>query len=193
MEEIKNNNKNLLLKLICFGRCKKTKAQLLIEVNSELIKTKSQAQAFLDSAANQMNQMDVRVNKTLELEKNIAEGMLSQAEQKIEQLTIARADDLIRKLEVELNKLQATNKRISPELLDDKIKTLDKFRLEFVNSMQKSLNQINDSIEELNKKNEFAQKTFEEKSLEIDAKIEALTKFENQFTQIIENVLDKHK
>ena len=42
-------------------------------------------------------------------------------------------------------------------------------------------------------KNEFAQKTFEEKSLEIDAKIEALTKFENQFTQIIENVLDKHK
>ncbi|OQA31741.1 MAG: hypothetical protein BWY55_00318 [archaeon ADurb.Bin336] len=194
MEEIKKQQQESTAEIkSALEDAKKTKAQLLIEVNSELIKTKSQAQAFLDSAANQMNQMDVRVNKTLELEKNIAEGMLSQAEQKIEQLTIARADDLIRKLEVELNKLQATNKRISPELLDDKIKTLDKFRLEFVNSMQKSLNQINDSIEELNKKNEFAQKTFEEKSLEIDAKIEALTKFENQFTQIIENVLDKHK
>ena len=192
MDEIKKQQQESIIGIkSALEDAKKTKAQLLIEVNSEMIKTKSQAQAFLDSASNQLNQMDVRVNKTLELEKNIAEGMLSQAEQKIEQIAITRADELIGKLEVELNKLQATNKRISPELLDDKIKTLEKFRVEFIDNMQKSLSQINSSIEELNKKNEFAQKTLEEKTLAIDAKMEELTKFEKQFTQIMENVLSK--
>lgn len=170
---------------------KKTKAQLLIEVNSELIKTKSQAQAFLDSAATHLNQMDERVNKTLELERNIAEGMLTAAEQKIEQLAITRADELIEKMEVELNKLESTNKKISPQVLDDKIKTIEKFRTEFITNMQSSLSQINSAIEELNKKNEFAQSTLEEKTLAIDAKMEELTKFEKQFTQIMDNILSK--
>lgn len=190
MEELKKQQQSSVDEIkVALEEAKKIKAQLLIEVNSELIKTKSQAQAFLDSAANQLNQMDERVNKTLELERNIAEGMFSQAEQKIEQITITRADELIEKMEVELNKLQATSKRISPDILDDKIRTLEKFRVDFIENMQKSLFQINSSIDELNKKNELAQKTLEEKTLAIDAKMEELTKFEKQFTQIIEKVL----
>jgi hypothetical protein len=192
MEEIKKQQEASIAQIkTVLEDAKKTKSQLLIEVNSEMIKTKSQAQAFLDSSAAQLNQMDERVNKTLELEKNIAEGMLTQAEQKIEQLAIKRADDLIDKMEVELNKLEATNKKISPEILDDKIKTIEKFRTEFISNMQISLGQINAAIEELNKKNELAQSTLEEKTLAIDAKMEELTKFEKQFTQMMDHILGR--
>ncbi len=177
---------------LALSEAKKTKAQLIVEVNSEMIKTKSQAQAFIDSASLQLAQMDERVNKTLELEKNIAEGMLATAEQKIEQLTISRADELIEKMEVELNRLQSASKKISPEMLDQKIQTIEKFKQEFINNMQTNLSQINSAIEELNKKNEFAQNTLEEKTLAIDAKMEELTKFEKQFTQIMDNILNKN-
>jgi len=176
---------------LALNEAKKTKSQLIVEVNSEMIKTKSQAQSFIDSASIQIQQMDERVNKTLELEKNIAEGMLAQAEQKIEQLAISRADELISKMEVELNKLQSINKKISPELLDQKIQTIEKFKQEFINNMQTNLAQINVAIEELNRKNEFAQNTLEEKTLAIDAKMEELTRFEKQFTQIMDTILSK--
>ena len=193
IESAKQQQESSLAEInLALSEAKKTKTQLIIEVNSEMIKTKSQAQAFIDSASLQIQQMDERVNKTLELEKNIAEGMLAQAEQKIEQLAISKADELISKMEVELNKLQATNKKISPEMLDQKIQTIEKFKQEFIDNMQTNLAQINSAIEELNKKNELAQNTLEEKTLAIDAKMEELTKFEKQFTQMMDTILSKN-
>ncbi|MFA5125459.1 MAG: hypothetical protein WC462_00465 [archaeon] len=171
------------------SEARKTKAQMIVEMNSEMIKTKSQAQEFLDQASGQINQMDERINKTLELEKNIAEGMLAQAEQKIETLAIQRADDLIANLEVELNRLQSISKKISPEMLDQKIQVLEEFKKQFLTSMQQNLTQINSAIDELNQKNIIAERTLQEKSLVIDAKIEELTKFEKQFTERISKML----
>jgi len=168
---------------------KKTKSQMIVEMNSEMIKSKSQAQAFIDQSSAHLAQMDERINKTLELEKNIAEGMLTQAEQKIETLTIQRADELIEKIEVELNNLQSASKKISPELLEQKIAVLDEFKKQFLTSMQQSLAQINTAVEELNQKNVLADRTLQEKTLAIDAKLEELTKFEKDFSEGLDKLL----
>jgi len=170
---------------------RKAKAQLIVETNSELIKSKSQAQAFIDSASAHLNQLDERINKTLELEKNIAEGMLAQAEQKIETLTIQRADELITNLQIELNKIQAVSKKISPEMLEQKIAVLDEFKKQFLSSMQESLTQINSAIDELNKKSILADQAIAEKTLAIDAKLEELTKFEKKFLDKLEKLAKK--
>jgi len=172
---------------------KRTKTQMIVEMNSEMIKSKSQAQAFIDSASTHLNQMDERINKTLELEKNIADGMLAQAEQKIEVLTISRADELISNLQLELNKLKTETSNISPEMLEQKIKTLDEFKSQFLSSMQSSLAQINSAIDELNKKNTLAERALEEKTLAIDAKLEELTKFEKKLTDRLSKSVEKKK
>jgi hypothetical protein len=172
---------------------KKTKAQLVVEMNAELIKSKSQAQAFLDAASTHLNQMDERINKTLELEKNIAEGMLTQAEQKIEALTLQRADELISESQVELNKLRTAMKNVSPELIEQKIRTLDEFKKEFLASMQQNLVQINSAINSLNERNALAERELSEKTLIIDAKIEELTNFEKQFTEVLDKAVSKKK
>ncbi|MEI7961370.1 MAG: hypothetical protein WCI04_03465 [archaeon] len=161
---------------------KRTKSQLVIEMNSELIKSKSGAQAFLDSASAHLSQMDERINKALELEKNIAEGMLAQAEQRIEELTISRADELISQLQVELNKLQTSSMKFSPAAIEEKVVVLDGFKAQFLSSMEDALNQINGAIEELNGKSAAADRMLEEKTLAIDAKLEELTKFEKDFS-----------
>lgn len=168
---------------------KKAKSQLIVEMNSEMIKIKSSTQAFLDNASSHLVQMDQRISKALELERNIAEGMLAQAEQKIEQLTIQRADELIAKLEIELNRLRAVSKNISPETLEQKIRVLDEFRHQFLNNMQQGLSQINSAIEELNEKSIAAERALQEKTLAIDAKLEELTKFEKEFSSKLEEAL----
>jgi len=170
---------------------RRTKVQLITEMNSELIKSKSQAQEFIDKSEIHLKEMDERINKTLELEKNIAEGMLKEAEQKIEKLTIARASDLIEEMQVELNKLKTTSKEVSLEVIEQKIRTLDEFKKQFLTSMDDNLTKLNDAIKNLNEKNEQYQKELDQKTTIIDAKIEELTKFEKEFSSKLRNSLEK--
>ncbi len=175
------------------SEAKKTKSQLIVEMNSELIKSKSGAQAFLDKAQEQLDALDERINKTLELEKNIAEGLMQEAEQKIESLTITKADDLIEEMEVKLNNLKTIEKNIDPEAIEQKIKMLDEFKKQFLTNMIESLEKINSAIERLNEKNAVVEKTLEEKTLAIDAKVEELTNFEKRFTSAIHSLVNESK
>jgi hypothetical protein len=170
---------------------KKMKSKLLVEMNSELVKSQSKAQEFIDKADVRLKEMDERVNRTLTLEKNVAEGLLQETEQKIEQLTIAKADELINELQIEVNKLKSIEKNIDLEGIEQKVKMLEQFKKEFVNSIEESLTKINETIDVLNKKNELADKALKEKTLAIDAKIEELTKFEKSFTDKLDKLLEK--
>jgi len=170
---------------------KRTKAQLMIEMNSELIKAKSDAQVFIDSSERHLEELDEKVNKTLELEKNVADGLVAEAEQKIEKMTITKADDLIEQLEVKLNNLEAMQLKINPEKIDEKITLLDEFKKQFLQNIQENLTQINGAIKELNEKSEEADKLLQAKTLAIDAKIEELTKFEKKFTSNLKSLLEK--
>jgi len=211
INELKQYNKELSTNLVSMDQWKKdtatslqqitssldelrrTKSQMIVEMNSELIKSKSSAQNFLDTADSHLREIDARVNRALELEKNIADGMLQQAEQKIESLTIQRADELIADMEVEVNRLKAIEKKISPETIDAKIQVLDEFKKQFLTSMQENLAQINAAIQEINTKNALADRMLKEKTLAIDAKLEELTKFEKEFSKKMESLTKSSK
>jgi hypothetical protein len=170
---------------------KKTKSQLIMEMNSELIKSKSQSQEFIERSEKHLKETDERINKTLKLEENISEGLLAKAEQKIEKMTIAKANDIIDELQIELNKIKSIEKEVSIETLDEKIKLLDKFKSEFLNSMQQNLAKINSAIEKLNDKNVIVEKELKGRMLIFDAKIEELSKFEKEFGETMGNYLKK--
>ncbi|MDD4251099.1 MAG: hypothetical protein PHX27_02815, partial [Candidatus ainarchaeum sp.] len=172
---------------------KKTKAQLIIEVNSELIKSKSQAQKFIDDAKTQLESLDNRINKTLEFEKNIAQGLLHEAEIKIENLAIQKADELLEELELKLNKLKSIEKDINLDGLGQKIKILDQFKKEFLNNMDDNLQKINQAIEKINIQNELVSKEIGEKTIIIDAKIDELTKFEKSIANYFEKEFSNKK
>jgi len=192
VENAKKEQENSLQQIqTILADAKRTKAQLMIEMNSELIKAKSDAQVFIDSSEKHLQKLDEKVNKTLELEKNIADGLVAEAEQKIESMTIAKADDLIEKLEVKLNNLEAMQLKINPEKIDEKITLLDEFKKQFLQNIQENLTQINGAIKELNEKSEEADKLLQTKTLAIDAKIEELTKFEKSFTSKLKDLLEK--
>jgi len=65
---------------------KSTKDELLSSFNSELIESKTQAKKSLDEMGQKLASMDARINKTLQLENQIAEGLVKGAEQTIAQM-----------------------------------------------------------------------------------------------------------
>ena len=117
--------------------------------------------------------------------------MIEQAERKIETLTLQKTDDLVDDLEIRLNKLKVIETEINPDLLVQKVKVLDDFKKQFIETMKDNITQINVAIEEINKKNVDLDQLITQKMLTIDAKIEELTKFEKNFTELINNLTEK--
>ncbi|MBN1941117.1 MAG: hypothetical protein JW772_02960 [Candidatus Diapherotrites archaeon] len=76
LEEIKNEIKEL----------EETKSSLIAEMNSDLIKSKSSIAEFLDLAEKKIPEIEGRITKTLELESEIIESLVKNAESKIEEI-----------------------------------------------------------------------------------------------------------
>lgn len=192
LERTKSGRDDALAQLsAAIEEVKRTKAGMISETNSELIKIKSQTQEFIDSADAHLKEMDDRIAKTLELEKNIAEGMLQEAEQRIDELAMQKAQGLLDEMEVELNKIRAAEKQLSLDTLKQKIEILDEFKKQFLKNMEESLAKMNDSIRLLDQKNSDAERQLNERVLIFDAKIEGLEKFEKEFSAYIQELLNK--
>ncbi|MFA5357621.1 MAG: hypothetical protein WC308_01740 [archaeon] len=170
---------------------RRTKGEMISETNSELIRIKSQTQEFIDSADAHLKEMDDRIAKTLELEKNIAEGMLQEAEQRIDELAMQKAQGLLEEMEVELNKIRAAEKQLSLDTLKQKIEILDEFKKQFLKNMEDSIAKINGSVKLLDQKSADAERQLNERMLIFDAKIEGLEKFEKEFADYIQELLSK--
>ena len=65
-----------------------TKKQLVAEMNSELLKSKSKVETFLDASQTKIKDIDKRVSQTLELESNIVETLSKNAEEKLDSASV---------------------------------------------------------------------------------------------------------
>lgn len=89
-----------------------TKETIIAEMNSELIRAKSNAQSVVDAAEAKIREIDERVSRTLELESNIAQGLLGDAESKIQ----AMVDEKAVEARLELSKTMQGIKGIRDEI-----------------------------------------------------------------------------
>ncbi|MDO8428095.1 MAG: hypothetical protein Q7S92_02680 [Candidatus Diapherotrites archaeon] len=105
-----------------------TKNKMVIEMNSELIKEKSSAEEILNQLKEKLGEIDNRVDKSLELESKIVEGLVADAEDQITQLKDEKKSELSADIEAELEKLEVIRKKIDPDKLQEKIKQLDLFK-----------------------------------------------------------------
>jgi hypothetical protein len=102
----------------------KTKSRLVSEMNSELISSKSQVEEFITDAETKRAEIDARINRTLELESKITEGLLKDAEQKIENLSIEKSDELEQEVHKKITQLDEMIKQVNPEGIQRKLNEL---------------------------------------------------------------------
>ena len=120
------------------------KKTIMSEATAELIKSKSEMQDFLDNSREKMQEIDERVSRTLELESKIAEGLLKDAEAKIDEMALAKSDELAQRVEKELKSVSALKAEVDP----DKIRA----ELDMIREKSESLAAFADSLRQSNLK-----------------------------------------
>ncbi len=125
-----------------------TKQRITAEMGAELIKAKSELQRVLDEANKRLRTMDDRVNKTLQLQSEIAEGLAKDAAAKIEERLQGSAAGLGREAAGQLDELRAsrvaleTQIRAKLALVDRKMAELDSFEKNFAKEMGIALDEL---------------------------------------------------
>jgi len=189
----------------------KTKSTLIAEMNSDLIQLKSEAEQFLDSAKGNVQEMDDRVNKTLQLESEIVDGLAKDAESRIlEKIESGEYGSKgIRKALQDLEASKAEFQRMMGEKLAqaDKISAaagkesganfkqqladLEEFKREFIKVMQAHVQQFNKAIRQLNEAGGKEEEQINLRIQKIDKKIAELDVFEKNFSKEMSLMIEK--
>jgi len=125
-----------------------TKQRITAEMGAELIKAKSELQRVLDEANKRLRTMDDRVNKTLQLQSEITEGLAKDAAAKIEERLQGSAAGLGREAAGQLDELRTSRAALETQireklaLVDRKMAELDSFEKNFAKEMGIALDEI---------------------------------------------------
>ena len=164
----------------------KTKSELVREMNSELIKSKSeleeyrgQIEAFLKDAQSGLVDIDQRLNSTLQLQSRIAESVLKEARDKIDKLALQKNQQLEQQLRNQLSEVLALKQKIDPQKLESEFHDL--FALKEVEWNKQVQNKIAE-IEKIKK---------ELDPTELLEKMRDLDQFKGQFVQVVDKSIDE--
>lgn len=103
----------------------RTRTALVADVNKALLESRGQMEDFLAESRKRVDDADSRINRTLELSSKITEGMLKDAEAKIEALQLRKTETLEAEVKARLDKLDEIGRRIKPEIIEARIAKLD--------------------------------------------------------------------
>ena len=102
-----------------------TKQKLVQDLTAEMIKNKSDAQEFLENATSKMQEIDERVSRTLELESNIAEGVVKDANDKIDKIALEKTEQIKADVDVEMQALRILRDKVNPERINKQLDTFE--------------------------------------------------------------------
>ena len=189
----------------------KTKSTLIAEMNSELIQLKSEAEQFLDSAKGNVQEMDDRVNKTLQLESEIVDGLAKDAESRIlgkiesgeygskgirkalQDLEASKAEfqGMMGEKLAQVGKITATAGKQSGVNFKQQLAELEEFKKEFIKVMQAHVQQFNKAIRQLNEAGGKEEEQINLRIQKIDKKIAELDVFEKNFSKEMSLMIEK--
>ena len=189
----------------------KTKSTLIAEMNSELIQIKSEAEQFLDSAKGNVQEMDDRVNKTLQLESEIVDGLAKDAESRIlekiesgeygskgirkalQDLEASKAEfqRMMGEKLAQVDKIAATTGKESGANFKQQLADLEEFKREFIKVMQAHVQQFNKAIRQLNEAGGKEEDQINLRIQKIDKKIAELDAFEKNFSKEMSLMIEK--
>jgi len=109
------------------------------DMNAEMIKSKSKSEEFFSDSEQRMSEIEARLNKTLELETQIIDGLVKDAEDRIEHMVIEKNEDLENQLKGRLAELDKLAKLIEPQRVDSKLKELDEYEKRAKEEIQATL------------------------------------------------------
>lgn len=108
----------------------KVKSRLISELNASLIKSKSGIEDFIAESAKKRDEMQVRINRAIDLESKIREGLIQDAKQKIDRMALAKSDELTGEINRRIREIDALKQKIDPDAIKAKLAELDALKKE---------------------------------------------------------------
>jgi hypothetical protein len=163
----------------------KVKQGLVASLNSEIIKSKTDSKAFVEEMNQKLSQMDDRINKTLELENQIVEGLVRDAEQRVEKMMELKSEEVSKAASAKLDEL----KQMKAGFESEQQKKLQEIEAQFKDSMAALDNQIKQRLAKLDELQDAV--TVELDPKKIKAQTAELKEFKNQFVSAIKENVEK--
>lgn len=129
----------------------KQRVALLQDFNAELIKSKSQMEELVEDARQKLVALEERATQTLELETAIIDGMVKEAQNRIDRLAVEKMDDLTKDVRTALTEFEALKVNLNLEDAQTQLQRIASLEQTFQgrvdSAVQAVAKQIEDRIE----------------------------------------------
>ena len=116
------------------------KSRLISQVSSSLIQQRSETEKFLQESEQKRKDVDARINRTLELESKIAEGLIKDVNRKVEEISLKEDKKLEGELKARIAELDSLIQQSHPETLKEIIGLMTK-KIELIDQKLVELDQ----------------------------------------------------
>ena len=175
-----------------------SKLGLTKALKNELEEMKNESKQFMFDSTKQIEELDERVNKALELESKITEGLITNAEKKIEEISKTHTESLSIQLTKKLAAFEELTKRMNPKKTEENIRKISSdFEVKISNTIMEKEKEIDEVIMEKIKEIELikikieqdspAKKLAEEVNMKLEAFRISLRKEIDDAVQELEN------
>lgn len=125
----------------------KQRNQSLQEFNSELIKTKSKFEETIEDARQKLTALEERATQTLELETAIIDGMVKDAQNRIDHLAIEKVDSLTKDVKQAVTEFEALKTGFNFEEAEKQLRQFEALRQKIENQSELAAQSLSQRME----------------------------------------------
>jgi hypothetical protein len=141
LEEVEN--KRMLQEIDSrFKDLDRTKATLIASMDKTISETKAKLDNSLEDMQKKVSDMDSRVNRSLQLESKVTEGLLKDAQAKIDKLQLSKEEELSREINKRLSELDAIRMKVKPEEVEKRISQMDHIKATIDDEIKAKLDEL---------------------------------------------------
>lgn len=126
---------------------KKQRNQSLQEFNAELIKVKSRFEETIEDARQKLVALEERATQTLELETAIIEGMVKDAQNRIDRLAVGKIDDLAKEVRQSITEFEALKTGFDLEAAQKQLQQFETVRHKIENESELAAQSLSERME----------------------------------------------
>jgi len=128
------------------------KSQMISDTNRAIMQNESKFSEFMYESKQKRDETEARINRTLQLESKITEGLLEDAKQKIDTLKLEKTEELTEKIEAELAEFEEMARKVDPQGITDRLLELKELENQLI-KRQKSLDEeLEEGLDRYDKK-----------------------------------------
>ncbi|MEK6958014.1 MAG: hypothetical protein AABW99_03490 [archaeon] len=131
------------------------KNRMISETNASIIQAESGFSDFMEESKAKRQELEERINRALQLESKITEGLIQNANQKIDSLALEKEGELTKQLQAKMREIDEMVAQVDPKSINDRILALKELEKELVKRQKEIDKSIDNRFEGV--KNEFNQ------------------------------------